>query len=737
MTISRYAAGLLLLAITLGPVCLGTRALRRRLLPGWSGPPAWVAEAIGALTIVIVVTELLGAAGWFRLLPTVVCLAAAGAGAWWWARQSGQAVAASSEPPPSLLGRRGSLVAVVMVGILLAAWSTHTVAALHHGMDGVDTLWYHLPEAARFLHDGSITAPHYVDPGPTTAFFPASIPLLHALGILLMGSDLLSPLFNTGWLALVLLAAWSIGRPFGVAPVAIVGAALVLATPGFIATQPGGGYTDVVGLGLLLAALALVVNVERSGFGASWAAGATAALAAGLALGTKFTLLGPVAALGVGMIVLAPRGQRARRSMLYLAAAAAAGAFWYIRNLVAVGNPLPSLSIHLGPLVLPSPHEPTPSFTVAQYLFQRRIWSHYFVPGLESSLGPAWWALSALVVAGLVGGVVMKDRLVRTVALIGVASLVAYVMTPQFLGLQGAPFFFVRNVRYASPALGIGLVLLPVLLRGRLLWWVMGAYSLVLVGTQIDPSIWPTGLHLPRFGQPVHGKDSVTAFLVGVVVVACGALLVLGRHRLPRERTGRRSAMAAALALLLIAGAFLQQFYLHRRYEQTAPIPMTYRWARGLHDERIGFAGLFYLQYPLYGDDFSNYVQYIGARGPHGGFAGIHSCARWRQALNEGRYSYVILLPYRLSSVPPAEAAWTGDGRAASLVRTETVFLGAAHVPLQKVWIYRLHGRLDPEGCKDLPKDIQTVIAARQRDANPGVTAYLEKLSKQLVAPAR
>ena len=81
---------------------------------------------------------------------------------------------------------------------------------------------------------------------------------------------------------------------------------------------------------------------------------------------------------------------------------------------------------------------------------------------------------------------------------------------------------------------------------------------------------------------------------------------------------------APAAVKILVAGGFaLQQFYLRGRYTNAVPIPHIYKWARQVHDERIAVVGAYvFLQYPLYGRDVSNYVQYVGARGPHGGAVG-------------------------------------------------------------------------------------------------------------------
>jgi hypothetical protein len=67
------------------------------------------------------------------------------------------------------------------------------------------------------VQQGSIAHLHYLDSDPVTVFYPASSELLHAVGMVVMGSDVLSTVMNLGWLALALLAAWCLGRCFGVA----------------------------------------------------------------------------------------------------------------------------------------------------------------------------------------------------------------------------------------------------------------------------------------------------------------------------------------------------------------------------------------------------------------------------------------------------------------------------------------------------------------------------------------
>ena len=311
------------------------------------------------VTVVICVSEILGSVHLYRVAPVVIALTIIGLAAIWAARQStwgrSEEPAASpyaAQPSEPRLAKAGAILAV---SVVVAEWSTQTVAAYHHGMLSTDTLWYHMPFAARFVQDHSITGLHYVDSQAVTVFFPASSELFHSLGILLMGNDVLSPLINTLWLGLALLASWCIGRPFGVAPITLTGSAILFATPGLVVTQPGGAYDDVVGLALFLSAVAVLVNSKDLSERSQRVAWVMAAAAAGLAIGTKWTFLGPAAALTVGVAFLVARGRRIRSLGIWLVVLLLTGAFWYVRNLIAVGNPVPPLHLKLGPLSLPSP----------------------------------------------------------------------------------------------------------------------------------------------------------------------------------------------------------------------------------------------------------------------------------------------------------------------------------------------------------------------------------------------
>ena len=520
MSVGLYISAIAFLAATLVPLVLAAVQFRRVALPGWSGPPARVAEAVVAIGLMTLVAQALGAVGLLERVPLVVLSLVVGIGAGWALRRRAPGPPQKlPAPPPDPLAVALALGAAALV---CGAWVARVEASLDGGMIGVDTLWYHLPAAARFAQEGSIAHVHFFDGEPVTAYYPANSSLLHAVGMVLTKRDLLSPVMNLGWLALALVSAWSIGRPRGRGPEAVLASAVLLGTPTIVTTQPGEAYTDVVGVALLLAAGALIVNADgrRAAF-------ALAAVAAGVGLGAKFTMVAPALALTLGVVLLAPRGRRLAYAASFGLITLAFGGYWYARNLFAVGNPLPAADLSLGPLTLPSPEIGTPTYTVAQYLFDGRVWDDYFLPGLDFAFGPAWWAMLALAVAGmllaLVRGPTRAHRLLGLVALLTAGS---FVFTPQFLGVDGAPVFFRFNLRYVSPALVLGLVLLPLApalnreVPRRALALVLGA---VLVAAQVDSGIWPS-------------RADRAAVVAGVIVLAVGG--ARDRRRAPRYAGG-------------------------------------------------------------------------------------------------------------------------------------------------------------------------------------------------------
>ena len=422
------------------PLIVGMRRVCRRFLFGSSGRlvrrrrrglgadgDGWGVRDVGTF-------------GGFRRLPMCVRSTVGVARVLPWSDRCG---AVPRRRGRDVLGTGARIVAALAVGLVVASWVARTAASLRQGMETVDTIWYHMPTSARFVQIASTTRLHFLDPLTGTAFYPATSPLLHALGIQWLGNDFLSPFLDLGWMAFGLLAAWSIGEQYGVGPSTLIAGAVVLATPGFVATQPGGAYTDVAGVALLLAAVSLLLSSDsarRTGRAGSLFALALAALAAGLAGGMKFTLLAPVGVLTVAVLAVVLRRHDARRSrwleaLLWCVLLLTAGGYFYVRNLARVGNPLPSLSF--GPLDLPT--STTEGEPVARYMLRSSIWRTYYLPGLWDSLGPAWWAILVLAIGGgILVAVCGRTVLEHALGFVAVAAVAAFVFGPQYLGFPGS-----------------------------------------------------------------------------------------------------------------------------------------------------------------------------------------------------------------------------------------------------------------------------------------------------------
>ncbi len=466
--------GTLVTLLVLVAVAVSARAARRRLMPELTGPLAGLAEIILGLSIVVLTGELLGTFGLFEFVPllfaffaiAVVALRLGGPRAF--ARVGGMAADDDPHLPrivrPARLTRWWNRAAIVAVAVVTAEWMSRVVDAWHRGMPTVDTLWYHLPVAARFAQDGWTSRLVFVEPRSLIVFYPSTSELLHAVGIVFLGNDTLSLVLNIGFVAVALLAAWCIGRPFGVAPVTLTGVAVVLATPQLVLDDAGSALNDIASLAFFLASVALVVDashrVPSPNRRSEMLCGA---LAAGLAAGTKYTLVAPVALLAIAVLAVTPRGRRLRMGSQWLAVALVAGGYWYLRNFVRAGNPVPTARLGLGPWHLPS--IPISGSTIAaQFAFDANAWRSYFLPGLHGAFGPMWWSIVIAVVAGMVVGAASSNKTARILGLLGFGCLVAYTFTPQILGTTHAPYLFEPNARYVAPVLMLGLLALPVAL---------------------------------------------------------------------------------------------------------------------------------------------------------------------------------------------------------------------------------------------------------------------------------
>ena len=258
----------------------------------------------------------------------------------------------------------------------------------------------------------------------------------------------------------------------------------------------------------------------------------------------------PIAVLAVGVVAIVPRGERLRVALTWAGALLVLGGLWYVRNLVAFGNPVPAAGLELGPISLPSPPLTELTYAPVHYFAQDGVWRETFLPGLRDAFGPAWWVLLGLAAAGMVAAALgTRGRVVRVLGLVAIVSGVAVIFTPQGLGTEDDPLFFKFNLRYPTPALMLGLVLLPLaprLEKGRARVLLPARLLAVLAVTQLDPAIWPTELRDGRFAEPPSGGTALGGVAIGAAVLLLALLATAPRAR--AGLSGRRPVAALAVA---------------------------------------------------------------------------------------------------------------------------------------------------------------------------------------------
>jgi len=114
-------------------------------------------------------------------------------------------------------------------------------------------------------------------------------------------------------------------------------------------------------------------------------------------------------------------------------------------------------------------------------------------------------------------------------------------------------------------------------------------------------------------------------------------------------------AVGAVLLLAIVVGYPVQRHYLADRYEDptftTPGLNAAFAWSRDISDARIATTST--RQYPLFGTDLSNEVQYLGIRRPDGGFEAPATCRQNLRLLSEGNYDYAVATKDRIEPGRP------------------------------------------------------------------------------------
>ena len=191
-----------------------------------------------------------------------------------------------------------------------------------------------------------------------------------------------------------------------------------------------------------------------------------AGIAAGLAISVKLTMLAPVGAITVGMIVISGRRRWFTTAWVMGLSTFVVGGYWYVRAAIkSGGNPIPQIGF--GPLHLPRPHQmpldPRPRFSVAHYITQPSIYRKWFFPELDNALGPLYPLILVVAFAAVVYIMFRsRNKVLRVVAAAALLTAVVYIFTPlTAAGQEGDPRGFFTNTRYLMPGLVLAFTVLP------------------------------------------------------------------------------------------------------------------------------------------------------------------------------------------------------------------------------------------------------------------------------------
>jgi len=710
-----YLAGslsLIAIGVSLG---FGGYWLRRWIVPQFSGALARLAEVVIAVALLVLTLEILGTLTLLHEGFVVAGLILAGIAAAAIGRSQAPADGGIAIEPPQV-ARLGLWIALAVASFTVAEWSFPSQISLEQGMFGGDTTWYHMPFAAGFAQQASTLHLHLTDPLRLVVwFYPASSELINSAGIIIMHSDWLSPLLNMGWLCVGLLAAWCVGRPYGVGPITLVASALVFDSGVLVVTQAGEGRNDIMAIALLVAMVAFLLNGHQRAHSEHVVAGEEsdagplvetgplimAGIAGGLAISVKLTMLPPVAAITLGVIAFRGGGRRLATAGILGAALFVSGGYWYVRNLfISGGNPIPQ--IRFGPLQLPAPDQlpldPRPRFSVFHYLFNPPIYRTWFFPQLDNALGPLYPLILLSAVAAVIYVIVKsRNRLLRVLAAAALFTAAVYIVTPlTAAGPDGQPRGFFTNTRYLMPGIVLALVLLPLARPFRTdekrAQWVLLAVTAVYAATVLLTPMWPS--------RYLIGAIVLTALLIWIPA-SLGYFRGVGRI----GRAGVALAAAGALLVAVVLGRAQEVQYNDQHYTNSSLFlqdggpEKAFDVIRPLHDKNIGISGsgeIFFDQYGFYGRDLSNHVQYIGVPGPHGQFVLAKTCQQFRRQINAGNYDYVVISQYTnddpASQYAYAIRAWTKDVPQLKEISSE-------NVSPQPVYVYKVRGKVDPASC--------------------------------------
>lgn len=554
--------------------------------------------------------------------------------------------------PAAGAGFSPMLLCFFVVFIINAAFALTTPPA------ATDAFLDHLVFPAEWLKAGRITLVQTLSPEQATTYYPSNGELLYLWLMLPLHDDLAAGLLEAASLAAAALACARIGRRLGMdASWAAAAAALGALAPGFML------LTRMFGVDLFFAACFMVSAaflLPDANGRVSISEAIIAGLAAGLAAGSKYVGLAFVVLL---LPLLAAWGRpRALRAALFFGSAAAAGAYWYVRNIVVTGSAFFPLGVKVAGIeLMPGAydradmfrsylHIPVGDVAYLAKLFGDHIYGLWLLGGMAAAftLG-AWlsagrtgrillaalWGVSLAAFIGARGGGAGSAAWAAA-PLAGGALLIAFISASApgeawwkryllSLGVLCALFFWfvtpyntANNYRFMAPAaFFFALLTVDVIRRaglGRLLW-PLAACALGANAKTISQPLNFLRDALGVFGRSEWHTVGLSAMAVSAAAVAAACLAAVLHFR------GKRAGAAAFAALSIIFLAALlplkSGFMEGGRHQWYAGHYLAAGWAAvGSLKEpaTIAYAGNC-APYGLYGNRLRNNVVYVNTDG--------------------------------------------------------------------------------------------------------------------------
>ncbi len=441
--------------------------------------------------------------------------------------------------------RRGGAVAAG-VGVALASLAL-IPALLGRLSEDFESRHYHIANLASWLQRESLWPLPFQNPAFATATHPGNGETVGLWLALPTHGDHSIYVGNVAFGLLAVLAVALLARRLGGrAWVGALGAIAVLGTPVLFGSQAHSLGTDLAAAGPLIAAVAFLHLAVREGPRPwLWLAG----VAAGLAVGSKYSAMVPAALLLAGAAVVVRPTRDLWRLLPGLALFAGP---WLLRNALATGNPIFPQGVEA--LGWPGYSSPLESISGPLLGHLARFETAALAEWIRL-LWRLWGPVVLLLPLGAVAALRSRDR--RWLGVLAMAWLLAYASTP----FTGQSQVMGINTRYALPAVLLGVALASASLPKLLLAPVIGVALVfdavhlldpetlrrpdlelgwgALVAAALGAAAWLAWNHPPKLGF----LRSRPAAVAAVLAAALGATMVAtagGRAPTPLEQEAVR-----------------------------------------------------------------------------------------------------------------------------------------------------------------------------------------------------